>query len=222
LNQKLELIAKERRITGKQVHRLRREGLVPAVLYGNGAPSLPLQIEREALQQLLHREGRSTLLQLKLDGRRATTALVKQVQYHPTSGELLHVDFQRVGAREKLKARVPLHFVGEAPAVGLGNVVIVRSLDEMQVECYPADLPAALEVDLSQLHEPGSAIRVKDLHPGSKVTILDQPDQVVASAAATRKELAEVPAAPVEQPEEAAAAPERAAGVAEEGLREAA
>ncbi len=221
MNHKQELAAQERSVTGKQVKRLRRDGLVPAVLYGNGVPSVPLQVERDALEQLLRHFGRATLLQLKLNGKRASTALIKQVQTSPTSGELLHVDFQRVGAREKLRTRVPLHFVGESPIANRGDVAIVRTMDEVQVECYPADLPAVVNVDLSHLVEPGSVIRVEDISAGSKVAILDQPDHVIASASAATRERVEVPAAPVELPEEAAM-PERAEGAREEEVREAA
>lgn len=210
-----ELAAEQRRVQGKQVRRLRREGLVPAILYGGRGPSVSLQISREALQQILRRHGGLRLLDLKVGTGRPTTVMVKQMQFAAITGELLHVDFFRVEAREKVKAKVPLHFVGESPADESPDLAVTRPMSEVLVESYPQDLPGMVEVDMSLLSEPNSTLRVEDLDAGENVAILNQPDQVIASVTSVAKKQAEVPEAGSEALEIAGEEAERAAGGAE-------
>ena len=220
MNEKAELTAESRTVLGKQVRRLRRRGLIPAILYGNSGPSVPLQVDPNAVHELLHRAGVSALLRLKVAGGETTTALIKQLQYHPSRGDLLHVDFLRVAPRERLRTKVPLRFVGEAPVAETHDVVIVRPVDAVTVECLPSNLPSAVEVDLSRLTDPHSAIHVADLAPGKGVQILDQPDEVVASVSVTARETIEELK---EAAEAAEAAEEKAAEAAvREEIREAA
>jgi large subunit ribosomal protein L25 len=224
MSNQVEVAAEKREIIGKQVKQLRSKGLVPCVLYGHNEPSLPLQVEGDALEKAFKRSGTSSIFSLKVGSGRPSMALVKQVQYHPTKGYLQHVDFLRVAAREKIKTRVPLRFVGEAPAAKESSLIVMRAAGEVMVECLPGDLPQALDVDLSVLEEAGSAIRVADLDPGPKVTIVTDPHELVVSIAELRaepetvapeeaEEAAEAEAA--EQPE-GEAAEQPAAGEAEE------
>lgn len=212
MNEQKELVAEQRSVVGKQVRQLRRRGLVPAVLYGHGEASVPLQVERGMLQQLVREGGIHSLVRLRVGREQPIQALAKQVQFHPTSGELLHVDFYRVAAREKLRTPVPLHFVGEAPAAETHDVAIVRAMDEVVVECYPSDLPSALEVDLSRLTEIGSTLRVADLVAPAGVEMVTPRDAVVASVVATSKEIVAELEEKAEEAERVAAKEEESAG----------
>ena len=183
-----ELAAQKREVTGKQVKRLRNQGLVPAVLYGHKEESLPLQLDRDSLEKTFKRVGTSSALNLKVGTGRPSMVLVKQVQYHPTRGSLIHVDFLRVAAREKIKTRVPLRFVGEPPVAKTHQVAIMRPVDEIVVECYPADIPHAVDVDLTILVDTTSTVRVSDLNPGPGVSFVSKADEVVASVSEAPKE----------------------------------
>ncbi|MGI5837973.1 MAG: 50S ribosomal protein L25, partial [Chloroflexota bacterium] len=187
MNNTVELAAEWRTVHGKQAKRLRKKGLIPAVLYGHG-PSVSLQVNAEAVKDILRRRGRTTLLNLKMLGGETATAVIKQLQFDPVRGDLIHLDFMRVLQREKLKQKVPLRFVGEAPVAETHDVTIIKPLDAVTVETYPQDIPSAVEVDLARLTEPNSTVRVSDLEPGPRVRILDQPEEVVASVSISKRE----------------------------------
>ena len=106
MNNTVELAAEWRTVHGKQAKRLRKKGLIPAVLYGHG-PSVSLQVNAEAVKDILRRRGRTTLLNLKMLGGETATAVIKQLQFDPVRGDLIHLDFMRVLQREKLKQKVP-------------------------------------------------------------------------------------------------------------------
>ncbi|MEW6183016.1 MAG: 50S ribosomal protein L25 [Bacillota bacterium] len=177
--EQLELVAEERTISGKHVKRLRQQGLVPAIMYGHNQPSVALQVNGAALQKLL-RCGSNSIFLLKVANKPAVQAFIKKVQRNPVGGETIHVDFYQVTATEKLKTLVHLHFVNEAALGTLGGVTVLRSLSEVMVECLPADLPANIQVDLSGLTEAGAVIRVGNLQVGPAVTILADPNDMVA------------------------------------------
>ncbi|MHB1417949.1 MAG: 50S ribosomal protein L25 [Chloroflexota bacterium] len=175
-----ELTVEERIVSATEVRRLRHAGIVPANMYGQNQPSLALQVDGIVLQKLLARGGSNVIL-LKVGGKAAVQALIKKVQRDPVSGKTIHIDFLRVAATEKMKARVQLHFLNEAATGGLGQVMVSRPLNEVMVECLPADLPANIQVDLSTLREIGSAIRVGDLVVGMGVTITTDHNELVAA-----------------------------------------
>jgi large subunit ribosomal protein L25 len=174
----LGLAAEERAVSGKQVRRLRREGMVPANLYGQNQASSSLQVSAVTLQKLLARGGNNVIM-LRVAGQPAVQVLIKRVQRQPTSDRILHVEFHRLASSEKLRAPVQFRFVNEAGAVSLGNVTVFRPLNEVLVECLPADLPTAIQVDLSQLRDAEDVIRVGDLAVGPGVTILTDPNELV-------------------------------------------
>ena len=178
MNRQLELAAEERAVLGKHVRLLRRQGIVPANLDGRNQPSLALQVNEKDLQRLLARGG-SKVIQLKVGDRPAIPALIKRVQLNPVTGKASHLELHRVASQEKLRTNVRLRFVNE-PAMLLDNASVSRSLSEVMVECLPADLPNAIEVDLSQLTETDSLIRVGNLTVGPGVTILTDQNDVVA------------------------------------------
>ncbi|MHB1006304.1 MAG: 50S ribosomal protein L25 [Chloroflexota bacterium] len=180
MSNQLELAVEERVVSAQQVRRLRHAGIVPANVYGQNQPSLALQVDGVVLQNVLAR-GRGSVILLKVGEKAAIQTLIKKVQRDPVSGKTIHVDFMRVAATEIMKARVQLHFINEAGAGGLGQIIVSRPLNEVMVECLPADLPANIQVDLSTLREIGSTIRVGDLVVAPGVTITTDHNELVAA-----------------------------------------
>jgi large subunit ribosomal protein L25 len=175
-----KITAERRSVLGKQVKQLRRQGLVPANMYGQGRDSVALQLPARDVAMRLLRASRSTLFSLQLDGKATETVLIKHLQRHPTSGQVLHVDLFRVAMGEKLKTTVPLYFVGDAPAVKESSGTLMHNLSEVEVEALPSDLPSSIEVDLSHLATLEDSIQVSDLNVPSGVQILTGADYLVA------------------------------------------
>ena len=221
----VKLQAEPRRVLGKKVKLLRRQGLVPANMYGHGRESVAMQLPERLVVQKVARASGSTLFSLELNGGESQTVLVKALQRHPTTGRVLHVDFYQVAMTEKLKANVPLHFVGDAPAVKQFEGTLLHNLTSVEVESLPADLPAGIEVDVSGLATLDDAIHASDLHVAPGVDVLAPPEELVArvlpptvvpeeeaaaeEVAAAEAAEAEAPAAEAEQPAEAAEEAER-------------
>jgi len=209
----VELRAARRTVAGKKVRFLRRQGLVPANMYGPGLSSTPLQLPVREVDTLLRRTTTTMLVPLRVDDEPPRRVLVRGVQRHPVDDRALHVDFYALAMNETLRTAVGLHFVGEAPAVAQFNGTLVHNVDTIDVECLPADLPARIEVDLSGLAELHQAVHVRDLPVPAGVTVLTPDDTAVitvlppaieAEAAEVAAEAAaEAPAAEVSAPEAA-------------------
>ena len=193
---RLELEVLKREVKGKKVRFLRRGGLIPCNIYGNGIESQPVQVEARKLGQIIARAGGTDLIALKIGGTDTPgMVIIRDVQRNPMTGEPIHVDFYQVNMAEKLKADVPLVFTGAAPAMKLKNVSLLHAMTALQVEALPDDLPHNIEVDISGLALPEQSIHVKDLKVSSKITILADPDQMLIKVAEVRKAVEEVPAA---------------------------
>ena len=186
--------------------RLRREGRVPAILYGGDTKALPLTLDHNELIHNLHIEAfHSHVLTVKI-GKKNEQAILKDVQHHPFKNEVLHVDLQRVKAGQKLHVTIPLHFVGvdKAPGIKEGGV-FSRNVVEVEVECLPKDIPEYLEIDVSML-EIGDAKHLSDIVLPEGVTILalahdEEHEHDISIAAVHHPRVTEE-----EEPEEAEAA----------------
>jgi large subunit ribosomal protein L25 len=179
--EQIELRTQTREVLGKKVKSLRRDGLVPAVLYGHETESLPLQVEERELHHVLAQAGGHRLIALKIGrARKRQMALARDVQWDVITGKPLHVDFYAVVMTEKITTEVPLLFVGEAPAADQVGAMVLQGLDEIEIECLPGDLIEAIEVDLSGLEEIDQAIYVKDLLVPPTVDILTDVEELVA------------------------------------------
>ncbi len=181
MSSQMELVAEERAVSGKQVKRLRKQGTVPANMFGHAQASMSLQVNRLVLQKVLAHGGKDSILLLKVGDRPGVPVLIKKVQHDVVSGAIDHVDFYMVNATETLKTQIRLHFVNEAGAGSQADVLVQRLLNEVTVECLPADLPVAIQVDLSMLREIDAVIRVGDLAVGPGVTILSDHNELVAA-----------------------------------------
>jgi large subunit ribosomal protein L25 len=198
---RVEVRAQERTVYGKQVRQLRAEAWIPAVLYGPDTTPRAIQAQERPLFKALQQAGQTALIDLYIGNEPApTVVLTREVQHNAINGRLLHVDFYQVRLTEKVKTSPHLRFVGESPAVRLGLGVLLHNMTEVEVECLPTDLISAIEVDVSALESLDDNVLVRDLTVPAGVTILADPEEIVASVVPTRmaKGDEEVAAAPAE------------------------
>jgi len=214
----LELQAEPRTAVGQGLRKLRDEGYVPAVLYGHGFPSQPLQVGERVLERLLAHGGAHSLISLSIAGApEPYTVLMREIQRYPTRPQVRHVDFYHVVMTEKLQTDVPLVLVGQSPAVASGMAALVQNLDSVEVECLPGDLPAALKIDISVLERTDQNILVSDMVVPPGVEILEDPETVLITLAFARVAVEEEEAALPEAEEvEVVAKGKAARGIEEE------
>lgn len=207
--EKVVLKAVKRDVTGKQVKAMRREGKLPAVIYGRHTEPINIALDAHSASLALAKLSSSSIVMIDVDGTEYPT-LVREKQRDFIKNRLLHVDFLAVSLTEKLRAHVSLRFTGVSTAVKDYNAILVHNLEQFLVECLPADLPEYIEVDVSSLARPGDGIRVKDVPVSDKIRVLDDPETMVAVATASRIEEAVTEAvAGAPTPEEPALAVER-------------
>ena len=179
---KIVLNAKHRKVVGKKVKVLRRQGRLPAALFGYGVESTPISLDMRESSRTLGTVGASTLVTLDLEGKEYN-ALVRERQYDVLTRALLHVDFQAVSMTETVRARVAI-YIGEqeAPAVENYSAILNTGIDMLEIECLPQDLPDRIYVDVSILTEIGDSIQVKDISIAENIQILDDPNAMVVVA----------------------------------------
>jgi large subunit ribosomal protein L25 len=201
--EKIVLKATRRDVVGKKVGALRRQGKLPAVLYGYRIETTPIMLDAYEGSQTLSHLTSSSLLTIDLDGKQYL-AQVREKQRDFIKNRLVHIDFQVISLTEKMRAKVGIELTGTAPAVKNFNAVIHTGLTALEVECMPQDLPERIVVDISGLAELGDGVRVRDVVLSDKVKILADLEEVVAIAAAPKKEeiSAEAPVAEEAAPEE--------------------
>jgi large subunit ribosomal protein L25 len=195
--EKVILKATKRTMTGKQVSQLRRQGQLPAVIYGHHYEPTAIVLEAHSAGLAIPKLTSSSIVNIELDGK-LIPALVREKQKNYIKNELIHVDFLAVSLTEKIHAAVSIHFHGTSPAVKDFSAIIVHNLNQLEVEALPNDLPERIEVDLSHLVKIGDAIHVRDLSIAESVTVLSDPDIMVAVATATREEAADEAAGALE------------------------
>lgn len=174
----MNLSATIRTILGKKVKTLRRANQIPAVLYGHGIESRSVAVPEGEFLSTYRTAGETSLLDIAVDGK-PVKAFIKEVRRSPVSGKIIHVDFQAVRMTEKIKASVPVVVRGEAKAVKELGAVLVRSLNHVDLECLPQDLPHEVEVEVRHLAAIGEMIRVGDLRIPPQVHVFTRPETVV-------------------------------------------
>ncbi len=204
------LAAATRTVTGKKVAHLRKEGLVPAVVYGHGTASEPVSLDGHEFELLRRRTGASTLIDLSVDEHTTRPVLVHGVQVHPVSRRPLHVDLFVVRMTEELTVEVPLVGTGSAPATETGGT-LVHPISSVKVRALPANLPDSLPYDLSPLTSYDVTITLADVAVPEGVSIVSDLAEVVARVLAPRVE-EEEPVAAAEEGEEGAEEGEAAEG----------
>jgi large subunit ribosomal protein L25 len=176
--EEIVLQASHREIVGKQVKLLRKEGKLPAIIYGKGISPIPISFDHRIVSRILATVTTSNLVVVDLGDSQHTT-LVRERQRHPVSGNLLHIDFQEVSLTETLRTSVMIELKGESPAVKNFNGVVVTGIETLEVECLPQDLPERIVVDISILAEIGDSIFIRDIPVPPKVEFLTDPDEML-------------------------------------------
>jgi large subunit ribosomal protein L25 len=178
------LEAQSRSVIGKKVGKLRREGIVPAVIYGVKIEPVHIQVSHRTLQTTLLKAGGTHLIDVSVGGK-PYSCLARVVQRDIIKGDILHVDFMAVDAATLIEAQVPVHYMNEAPAEKAGFGILLQGLSKVTIEALPKDLIDRIEVDLSALKQVGDTIYVRDLKLPDTVKIVDDEDDMIAKIIVT-------------------------------------
>lgn len=187
----MKIEAQKRTVTGKKVKNLRKEGVVPASVYGPKRPSINLQIDKKSFISLFKEVGFNKFFDLAIEGENKNSkVLVKEIQKNPLTDILTTVSFYQVDEDTKITVEVPVEFVGEAPAVKLNLGFLIPQMESIELHCYPKDLPSVITVDISKLENPGDGITVSDITLPKDVELSSamDPSSSIVSIAAPQKE----------------------------------
>lgn len=182
-----KLKVEKREILGKKIKKLRKEGILPANVYGKDMASVAVQLPTLEFNSVFEKAGETGIVELTFD-KETIPVLIHNVQSNPISRQPLHVDFLKVNLKEKITANIPLEFVGEPQLVKDGLATFMHPVDEVEVEALPTDLPEKIEVNIDSLAEVGSQITIAELTAPSGVTITSEPSTVVATLAEIKEE----------------------------------
>lgn len=216
---RLSLVAEERKVLGKKVKNLRKDGILPAHVFGKGVEGEVVSVKASDFLKVFKIAGETGLIDLKIGAEKVRPVLIREVSYDPVSDDLIHIDFYQVNLSEKVKVSVPIVQVGDQPeSVHLGETIVLQTLNEVEVEALPTDLPEKIEVDISSLKQVNDAVTVSGLSVDtSKITVHADPEEIVVKLApavsAETQALLEEQAA-----EQAAQAAEAATEQAAEGV----
>ena len=203
----VELAVSPREVLGKATKRLRREGVIPANIFGHGQAPQSVQVTNLDFEGLRREHHATGMISLKVAGaKKAETALVRRVQRHPISGKILHIDFLRVSVRDRITAKVPLHFEGTAPGVKIEGGTLLHLADMLEVECSAGEIVEAILIDVSSLEHLDDVIHAKDVPLPANYTLVTDAEEAVVKIAPPRAEKVEevapaeeaAPAAPAE------------------------
>jgi len=212
---RLVLSAGPREVIGRKVKKLRLEGKIPANIFGKKIPSRSLILTKVEFEKAYRQAGSTTLIDLQIAGEtKPRPVLVSNIQLHPVSDKILHVDLHEVDLTQKVTAAIPVRIVGESPAVKDKGAVLVTALTEIHVEALPADLPDHFEVNTDKLVEFGDSVLVKDLKVDPAVKILAKEDETVVTVQEPKKE----EEAPTPTPAAAAEGESTAAGATQAAI----
>ena len=183
--------------TKNQARRVRRDGKIPAVVYGAGKDSLSVSVDPRVVTRILNSEtGHNTIFDLALSGEK-TKAMIVDWQYEPIKGKLLHIDLKRIALDKALRVSVPISLIGEAAGVKQEGGILEQMLREVEIECLPADIPSHIDADVAHLTF-GKVLRVSDLPHSAKWKFLTDENQPVAHVTSVKEEVAPTPEAAAE------------------------
>lgn len=189
------LNAEKRDILGRKVKRLRKEGIIPANIYGKNIDSVAIKVDQIEFEKAFKKVGETGIVEIKLD-KEKRPVLIHNVQLDPVTDQPLHIDFHQIDLKEKVTASVPVELTGESPAEDQALGTAVQYIDEVEVEALPTELPERFEVDISGLEEVDQALQIKDLPVDKdKITIKAEPEEIVVKVEPPREEEEELPPA---------------------------
>ena len=182
----MDLAVQKREILGRKVKELRQQGMIPAELYGRGIDNLHLAVPEKDFNKVFREAGENQVINIVIEGAKRPVLIYEVARDHLTD-EILNIDFYQVKMDEKLQIKVPVEFIGESPAVKAGNI-LVKAIQEVEVEALPGNIPQSFVVDLSKLAEVGQDFHIKDLPAVKDVRILLGPESVIATIQAPMTE----------------------------------
>ena len=189
----------------RESRRVRREGAVPAIVYGHGLEALPVAVDRRELYTVLHTEaGLNALINLQVNGDEYLT-VAREVQRHPVRGDIIHLDFIRISLDEAIEAEVPVEFIGVPVGVREGKGIVETPAASVMVSALPANVPSHVTLDITNL-KVGDSLRVSDLAVLEGVTYVSEPEHLLVMVTMPAAVVAEVPAEAPAEGEEAVAA----------------
>ena len=184
----LILNAKIRKQTAKKLDKLRKQNLIPAVMYGFGIKPMNLIVKHADFKKI-YSQGKNSLIDLIIDDYKQIKVLIKDIQYDPIKNNISHLDFYKIKQGKRLNANISINFVGISNAVkGLGGILI-KNIKEIKVKCLPEDLMSKVDVDLSLLKNFNDLIKIKDLKLSDNIEVLENKDDVVVTVIKPRKEI---------------------------------
>ena len=181
----ISLEAQARTHFGHQNKALRRNGLTPIHVYGLGEESLALQAPAHDVALTISKVGRTTPLALTVNGEELIV-MVREIQRHPVTDSLIHVDLLRISRTEKLRVQVPIQLQGEAPAARADGMALSQDLHDAEVEALPFDIPSVIAIDISEMRQPDSVILLRDLPLPTGALLIGEPETVVVRIMARR------------------------------------
>ena len=168
---KTSLKAESRKITGRKVKTLRKQGILPANIFGKGVESQTIKLPLKSFQEAFKQAGETSLVDLVVDDKKSTPVLITNIHTDPVTGLPIHADFHQVDLTQTVTANIPVELVGESPAVKEAGGILVHAINEIEVEALPTELPESFEIDISTLKEIGDSILVSSLKTSDKVEI---------------------------------------------------
>jgi len=201
--EKVVINAEKRDVVGKKVGSLRRQGLIPGVMYGHNEPPFPITMNAREIERVINNLTSSSIVTVKVNGE-SHQALIREKQKDYIRNQIIHIDFQILSLKEKIRSKIEVKLVGVAPAVKNFNGIVLQEREFIDVEALPADLPERITVDISGLENIGDLIRVGDLDISDAVTVFDDVNDVIVSISGAMAEEAveeEVTAAEGTEPE---------------------
>ncbi|PIQ73436.1 50S ribosomal protein L25 [Candidatus Roizmanbacteria bacterium CG11_big_fil_rev_8_21_14_0_20_36_8] len=174
------LNASLRKIFGKQTRSMRKNGLIPANIFGEKMEPLAISFDQKAFNETFKIAGETNVVYIAVDSKKIPT-LISEIQIHPVTQSILHIDLRKIDLTHKIEAHVPILLVGESEAVESKNGVVISQMDEVKIESLPEDIPNQIEIDISKLSEIGDIFRVSDLVVEGSFVILDEPERAIVS-----------------------------------------
>lgn len=186
--EKIILKATTRDLLGKKVNNLRREGLIPLILYGRKFTALPLSADAGEFKKISQEAGEATLIDIEIPGKETSKALIRQIQKDPTTDSVLHADLYKVDMSEEIETEIPLVFEGIAPAVSELEGNFITNKDTVKVKCLPDKLVSEIKIDISTLKSFEDLIHVKDLNIPEGIKVLEEAEDIIAQVTAPLSE----------------------------------
>ena len=168
--------------TGKfnknHARRVRVQGLIPAVVYGAGQPSVPVTVDPKVITKILYSEsGHNSIFDLNVEGSAPGKVMIVDWQHEPIKGKLLHIDLKRIAMNVAMRVSVPVQLTGTPVGVRIGGGVLTQVMHELELECLPSDIPSHIDVDVAEL-EMNGAIHIKDLPHAGNLKFLSDDDEL--------------------------------------------